>query len=189
DANGNIIPESYDPAISGPFATDDHGVAELEAEALIDPEIQAVVDALETQIVALESNVFGVSDVFLNGTRGSVRIEETNLGNLTADANLDLAAQVDDTGLPLISLKNGGGIRNDIGRVLVPAGGTGEPERLPNEAIPAAGKPEGGISQTDIANALSFNNGLTLLTLTAEELLAVVESTVAESSPDDNNTQ
>ena len=49
-------------------------------------------------------------------------------------------------------------------------------------------KPEGGISETDIANTLRFNNGLTLLTLTAEELVEIVEYGVAETSTDDSVT-
>lgn len=176
DENGIIIPESYDSEVSGAYATDDAGVAALGAENLVDPEIQAIVDALEDVIVAKESNVFGVSDVYLNGVRSSVRTEETNLGNLTADANLAIAKETDDS--VVISLKNGGGIRDDIGRVVVPAGGTGDPELLPNEEIPGV-KPEGGISENDIANSLRFNNGLTLLTITAEELLAVIEHGVS----------
>lgn len=182
DANGVIIPESYDPAVSGAYATDAQGVAALNAEGLVDPEIQAIVDALEAVIVATESNVFGVSDVYLNGLRSSVRTQETNLGNLTADANLAIAQQTDDS--VVISIKNGGGIRDDIGQVIVPPGGTGEPERLPTEEIPGV-KPVGGISQNDIANSLQFNNGLTLLTVTAEELLALIEYGVSASAPDD----
>ncbi|MEM6253121.1 MAG: esterase-like activity of phytase family protein [Cyanobacteria bacterium P01_D01_bin.156] len=179
DENGVIIPESYDADVSGAYATDDEGVAALGAENLVDPEVQAIVDALEDVIVEKESNVFGISDVYLNGVRSSVRTEETNLGNLTADANLAIAQESDPS--VVISLKNGGGIRDDIGRVVIPAGGTGEPELLPNEAIPNV-KPEGGISETDIANTLRFNNGLTLLTITAEELLAVIEHGVAATA-------
>ncbi len=186
DENGEIIPESYDAEVSGAYATDEQGVADLDAQALVDPEVQAITDQLEEIIVAKESNVFGTSDVYLNGLRGSVRIEETSLGNLTADANLAAAKQADPS--VVISIKNGGGIRDDIGRVIVPAGGTGEAEQLPNEGIPGV-KPEGGISETDITNALSFNNGLTLLTVTAAELLEILEFGVAASSPDDVNTQ
>ncbi|MEO1621282.1 MAG: 5'-nucleotidase C-terminal domain-containing protein, partial [Cyanobacteria bacterium J06632_3] len=186
DENGNVIPESYDANVSGAYATDDEGVAALNAEGLVDPEIQDIVDTLEEIIVAKESNLFGISDVYLDGRRSEVRTEETNLGNLTADANLAIAKEFDSS--VVISLKNGGGIRDDIGQVVVPAGGTGEPEFLPNEEIPGV-KPAGGISETDIANTLRFNNGLTLLTITAEELLAVIEHSVAASSLDDENTQ
>ena len=178
DENGEIITDSYDPTISGAFATDEQGVAEALANGgEIDPEIQGIVDELQEIIIASESNVFGQSDVYLDGLRGSVRTEETNLGNLTAEANLAIAQETDPS--VVISIKNGGGIRDDIGRVVVPAGGTGEPQLLPTEqVIDADGnvvKPEGGISETDIANTLRFNNGLTLLTVTAQELLDIIE--------------
>ncbi|NER80750.1 MAG: multifunctional hydrolase/phosphatase/nucleotidase, partial [Leptolyngbya sp. SIO1D8] len=79
-------------------------------------------------------------------------------------------------------------IRDDIGQVVIPAGGTGNPEFLPNEGIPGV-KPDGGVSETDIVNTLRFNNGLTLITVTAEELLALIEHGVAATTSDDGNTQ
>ena len=190
DANGVIIPDSYDPDISGAYATDAQGVADLGAENLVNPEVQAVVDSLREIVVQQESNVFGISTVYLNGDRSSVRRQETNLGNLTADANLAIAKQTDPE--VVISLKNGGGIRNSIGRVVVPTGSTGNVERLPNEAVVDSDgdvvKPTGGISENDIANALSFNNGLTLITVTATELLALVEHAVASTTVADTTT-
>ncbi|MEL6521584.1 MAG: phytase [Pseudomonadota bacterium] len=189
DEDGNVIADSYDADVSGAYATDDAGVAALGAEDLADEEIVEIVDALREEIVANESNVFGLSDVYLNGVRGSVRTEETNLGNLTADANLAAAQEADPT--VLVSIKNGGGIRDDIGVTFVQGDGT--VVEAPTEAVFDADgnevKPEGGISQTDIANALSFNNNLTLLTLTREELVAVLEHGIAASSLDDSNTQ
>ncbi|MBE9136574.1 choice-of-anchor I family protein [Nodosilinea sp. LEGE 07088] len=189
DAAGNIIPESYDAAISGAYATDDAGVAALDAAGLVDPEIQQIVDAIEAQILSTEANVFGTADVFLNGNRSGadtpddpdgVRTQETNLGNLTADANLADAQTLDPT--VVVSLKNGGGIRASIGQTIVPAGGT-EFVRTPNEAIVDGEgnvvKPEGGISQNDIETTLAFNNGLTLLTLTKAELVALLEHGVS----------
>ena len=185
DESGILLPETYDSAVSGAYATDDEGVASVGGGGLADPTVLAIVDALRAAIVASESNVFGVSDVYLEGRRTAVRTQETNLGNLTADANLAGAKGVDPT--TVISLKNGGGIRDDIGRILVPTGGVGDAEFLPNEGIPGI-KPEGGISQTDIGNALSFNNELSLITVTAEELLALVEHGVAASGLDDSAT-
>lgn len=189
DADGNIIPTSYDPTVSGAYATDDQGVADLNAGGLVDPEIQQIVDAIETQILSTESNVFGISNVFLNGNRSGttnptdpdgVRTQETNLGNLTADANLAEAQAIDST--VLVSIKNGGGIRASIGQTLVPAGGSAA-VRLPNEAVVDSQgnviKPEGGISQNDIQTALSFNNGLSLITLTKTELVALLEHGVS----------
>jgi hypothetical protein len=103
-----------------------------------------------------------------------VRAEETNLGNLTADANLDAARRIDPT--VVASLKNGGGMRASIGVTV----GVGE---LPPPGNALVGKAEGEISQLDIENTLRFNSGLSLLTLTAEQLLEVVEHAVAEAQP------
>lgn len=183
DADGNILPGTYDADVSGAYATDAQGVADLNAEGLIDPEIQAIADAIEAQIIATESNVFGASDVFLNGNRSGaegdpdgVRTQETNLGNLTADANLAAAKDADDT--VVVSIKNGGGIRASIGETVVLPGDT-TATRLPNSEIADGDgnviKPEGGISQNDIQTTLAFNNGLTLLTLTKAELVEVLE--------------
>lgn len=183
DAEGNIIPVSIDPNISGAYATDDQGVADLKAEDLVDPEIQAITDTLREVIIQLDSNTFGITEVFLNGTRSDVRTQETNLGNLTADANLAIAQEIDPT--VVISLKNGGGIRDNIGRIFTPPGAI-EPIKLPPEGNELTGTPEGAISQLSIQNALRFNNGLTLLTVTAAELEAIIEHGVAETG--DGNT-
>lgn len=183
DAQGVILPASYDPSLSGAYRTDASGLAALGAEAFIDARVQQVVDNLRTVIVAQESEWFGVSDVFLNGNRNpGVRSEETNLGNLTADANLAYARQIDPT--VVVSLKNGGGIRNSIGQSVIPTGSVnGVPELLPTAAVlDAQGnvvKPEGGISRNDIANALSFNNGLSLVSVTPGELKALIEFGIA----------
>jgi 2',3'-cyclic-nucleotide 2'-phosphodiesterase (5'-nucleotidase family) len=64
-------------------------------------------------VTELDGEIFGATEVFLNGQRESVRTEETNLGNLSADAQLLVAREVDPT--VAVSLKNGGGIRASIG--------------------------------------------------------------------------
>lgn len=189
DAEGRIIPESYDETVSGAYATDDTGVAALGAEAFVDPEVAAIAAAIESQIIATQSNVFGISNVFLNGNRtgtadaanlDGVRSQETNLGNLTADANLAYAQTYDSS--VLVSIKNGGGIRASIGETVVPPGGTGFVRQQNGELVDSDGniiKPEGGISQADIAASLAFNNALTLLTITRAQLVQVLEHGVA----------
>jgi len=177
DEDGVLIPGTYDPAQSGAFPTDDQGVTDLGNPAP-DPLVEQIAAAIGDVLIATEGNTFGKSSVYLNGMRGSVRTEETNMGNLTADANLAFAKTVDAS--TVISLKNGGGIRNEIGRVVVAPGGS-DTVRLPTEAIPIAGKEEGEISELDIKNALSFNNGLTLVTVTAQQLVALLEHGVAET--------
>ena len=60
----------------------------------------------------------------------------------------------------------------------VTAGGT-----FPPPGNPLVGKLAGQISQIDIENTLRFNNELSLLTLTAAQLLEVIEHGVARSEP------
>ena len=177
DENGVIIPESIDPEISGAYATDEEGVAAVNGTP--NPEVLEITEALEAEIIDQDSNIFGNSEVFLNGTREDVRTQETNLGNLTADANLAFAQSVDPD--VVISIKNGGGIRDNIGAVIAPPGSTSadDVERTPTLPNELAGKEAGDISQLDVSNSLRFNNGLTLLTVTAEELLEVIEHGVA----------
>lgn len=186
NAEGEILPGSYNPVVSGAYATDAAGVSALNAEALVDPEIQQIADDIEQAILAKEANVFGVSDVFLNGNRSGgetdgVRTQETNLGNLTADANLvmanEMAQALGETETVVLSLKNGGGIRASIGQTVVPPGGD-EAERLPNEVVGEV-KPAGGISENDIKTTLAFNNGLTLMTLTGAEIVGLLEHGVS----------
>lgn len=180
DENGVIIPTSYDAAISGAYETSAAGVAAVGAVGLADPEILAIVERVEQAILAGESEYFAVATEFLNAERAGggtdgVRTQETNLGNLTADANLEYVQQFDDA--VVFSFKNGGGIRANIGRIEQPAG-DGDPVRLPTEGI-EGGKPDGGISANDVANALAFNNGLTLISLTTQQIVDIVESTLA----------
>ena len=190
DENGLIIPSSIDVNTSGAYATDDEGVVAVTgaadraaAIAASTPATQVndLVSAVSGVVTAKDGVIVGKTDVFLEGRRNFVRTEETNLGNLTADANLAAAQAFDST--VQVSLKNGGGIRAEIGSI---DGFTGE--KLPTSANPAAGKNAGDISQLDIENTLRFNNGLTLLTVSAEELRQLLEHGVAGSDADGNST-
>lgn len=81
-----------------------------------------VVTPVLNAVESLAQNVIGSSDVVLDGTRNSVRLVESNEGNLIADALLWQAADLADefgTPMPDVALQNGGGIRNNN---LVPAG-------------------------------------------------------------------
>jgi len=182
DENGHIVTDSYDATVSGAYATDAAGVAAVGGTP--DAEIVQIVDAIEAQILTTQSAIFGYSDVFLNGNRtgtatatdlDGVRSQETNLGNLTARANLSYAQGFDSN--VMVSMKNGGGIRASIGETVVPPGGTSAVRQANSEMVDGDGmviKGQGAISQTDITTALAFNNGLSLVTLTAAELVAVL---------------
>ena len=173
DEAGVLIPESIDANVSGVFATDEAGVVNTGNAAPV-PQVVAITEAIRDVVLAKDGVTFGSTSVYLEGRRRSVRTEETNLGNLTADANLYAARRVDPT--VVASLKNGGGIRASIGVIV----GVRE---LPPPANTLVGKAEGQISQLDIENTSRFNNGLSLLTLTAPQLLEVVEHAVAEAQP------
>lgn len=178
DENGVLIPESINPEVSGAYATDQGNVENLanslENPEVVapDPEVVAITDAIGEVIAVKDGNTFGSTEVFLNGERGGVRTQETNLGNLTADANLAIAQEVDPD--VVVSIKNGGGIRASIGQIAPETG-----EQIPPAGNPEAGKEAGEVSQLDIENSLRFNNELTLLTVTAEQLLQVIEHGVA----------
>ena len=173
DEVGVLLPESIDAEISGAFAADEQGVVDT-GNVMPAARVVEITEAIRNVVIAKDSNILGQTSVYLNGNRRAIRTEETNLGNLIADANLYVARRVDPT--VVVSLKNGGGIRASIG---VTVGGS----TFPPPANPLVGKMAGQISQIDIENTLRFNNGLSLLTLTAAQLLEVIEHTVARSEP------
>jgi 2',3'-cyclic-nucleotide 2'-phosphodiesterase (5'-nucleotidase family) len=184
DAEGKIDISKLDPLINGAYATDAASVTALTATnpGIPDPEVTAISQTLRDQVVVpKDRNIFGSTSVFLNGTREDVRTQETNLGNITADANLFVAKQVDPS--VVISLKNGGGIRDNIGQVSGAGGATGAIDRLPPPANPLSGKQQGQVSQLDIENSLRFNNGLTLVTVTAAQLKDLMEHGVSGVRP------
>ena len=161
--------------LSGAYATDGQGVQDTGNHAP-SPAVTNVIGLLTGILDSKDGQLFGRTDVYLNGIRESVRTEETNLGDLTADANLWRGKQTDPA--TSISLKNAGGIRDSIGAILSGAGGA---VRVPPLANPRVGKLDGDISQLDIENALRFNNVLALVTVTAQQLRDAMEWGVAGS--------
>jgi 5'-nucleotidase len=120
-----------------------------------------VVQPVKDFIAALNAQVIGVSEVFLNGARGAagpqgayaqgVRNAETNLGNLVADA-LRFVAGAD------VAMQNGGGVRASVAA--------------------------GNVSVGDTFNVLPFTNLVVgAATMTADQLRAVLEHGFAASSP------
>ena len=174
DPNGVIIPTSIDPNTSGAFPTDSQGVIDT-GNADPDSELLAGITIAQLSIAPKDGNTFGHTEVFLNGDTRDLRTQETNLGNITTDANLFLARQVDPS--VDISFRNSGSLRYSIGAINTLG------EKVPPVANPVAGKEAGEISQLDIENVLRFNNQLTLLTLTANQLHQVVEHSLSGISP------
>ena len=143
DSDGNIIPASIDDSLSGAFAADTPTVDDLwGADDPFDTNtrgelVMRLTDAVSGVVAAKDGNIVGRSGVFMEGRRAEVRTQETNFGNLTADANLAIAQTYDPT--VQVSLKNGGGIRAEIGNV----------DTLgPNVENPVSGKGDQEVSHT-----------------------------------------
>ena len=73
----------------------------------------------------------------------------------------------------IVGLRNGGGIRAQIGAI------DDEGDKVAPVANPDAGKPAGGVSQLDVENALRFDNKLMVFDTTAAGLKAILEHGVA----------
>ncbi len=176
DEDGTVLLESIDPEASGVYATD-----RVEGQGFAGrpiKQVSRIVASLRSVLRERDGNIIGKTGVYLSGDRGDVRTQETNLGNLTAAANLWAARQVDPEAA--VSLKNGGGIRSPIGMIVQPPGTTDPSEvlYLPPQASRDTGKKTGDISRFDIEGALRFNNGLVIIPLTARQLVAVVEHSI-----------
>ncbi|TNJ34110.1 choice-of-anchor I family protein [Prosthecochloris vibrioformis] len=192
DADGNIITDSIQThtSINGAYAATEENVAEAWdvdvadlattafAEGSRGADVAALTDAVQNVIDEKNSNVFGYSDVYLEGERALVRSEETNLGDLSADANgyaaeLAMGSEAASSTY-IVSLKNGGGIRAQIGTVSAPDPVDGTTEQLP----PA----DGTVTQLDVENSLRFDNQLMMFDTTPEGLKAILEHGVAEGT-------
>jgi uncharacterized repeat protein (TIGR02059 family) len=187
DANGHIVVDSLaaNASINGAYAATDANVAQawnttvenLATTAYSDgtrgDKVQTLTDAVQSVIMAKDGNVYGYADVYLEGERIAVRNQETNLGNLSADANgyaLQQALGGAAAQTYIVSLKNGGGIRAQIGTISAPDPVDGTVDKLP---------PEGGVSQLDVENSLRFNNQLMAFDTTPQGLKAILEHSVA----------
>jgi 2',3'-cyclic-nucleotide 2'-phosphodiesterase (5'-nucleotidase family) len=155
DKRGNII--SVDDR-SGPVATTAEAITELEAviadTAEAPAEIQRVFANVQaTPLIQDAFTVVGETKFPLNGLRADVRSRETNLGRVAADSTLWFSDQeFPDLSID-VALKNGGGIRDTI---------TG----------PA-------IIRLTIQAALAFDNRLSVLELTGDQLIAAMENAVS----------
>lgn len=184
DENGEILTNSVgaNQSINGAYAATTENVAAAWGDTdgdLSDTAFAAgtkgagvkqITDAVGAVIAAKDGQIAGYTNVYLEGERAFVRSQETNLGNITADANREAADDALGTQPFIVSLKNGGGIRAQIGSVDVVTG-----DKEPPLANPDAGKPTGGVSQLDIENALRFNNVLMVFDTTPQGLLNILE--------------
>jgi 2',3'-cyclic-nucleotide 2'-phosphodiesterase (5'-nucleotidase family) len=142
---------------SGPVATTAEGVMAMEKELDISlaPHSDVTQTFMQLQNTAIIQDAFTVVGTTLsplNGQRADVRSRETNLGRLAADSTIWFAQ---NDGFPEtdIAFKNGGGIRDSI---LGPS-----------------------IIRLTIQAALAFDNKLTVLEMTGDQVLAAMENSVS----------
>ncbi|MCB1744593.1 MAG: bifunctional metallophosphatase/5'-nucleotidase [Gammaproteobacteria bacterium] len=186
DEQGRILLDRLDPSVNGVYATDEQGLRTLWgdpskafADGSLGARVKALTDAMGTVIMDADREHFGKTAWYLEGRRGKVRREQTNLGDLIADAYL-ASARVADPGVRA-AIVNAGGIRASIGR-LRGDGTASSGGMLPPAANESTSKQRGEISRLDIENVLRFNNGLTLLSLRPAQLAAVLEHALAQST-------
>ena len=140
--------------------------AQIIANSTTGKAVQAITSAVDAVVTAKDGNKFGFSEVYLEGDRVFARAQETNLGNLSADANALAALKALPNGVPVVvSLKNGGGIRASMGSIDENGG------KVANPIVTGAA---GNISQLDVENALRFDNKLMVFDTTPAGLLAIL---------------
>ena len=182
---GTILVDRFDSSINGPVAAIEKNVKALWGDE--DPESKGtkaalarkLVEGVRQIVVDKDGDVYGYTKTYLAGDRATIRTEETNLGNLAADAQLWAAKQIDSS--ISVALKNGGGLRASIGEVITLADGSvvySGPQKT-------SYKGEGAITMLDLENTQRFNNSLTAVTLTASGLREIMEHGVAGSVPGD----
>ncbi|HAF71425.1 MAG: Ser/Thr protein phosphatase/nucleotidase, putative [Acetothermia bacterium 64_32] len=113
------------------------------------PQVEERLAAFREPIEALKGQVIGQTLVDLDGERAHVRSQETNLGNLVADALLWKAQPAGAQ----VALWNGGGIRASV--------------------------PAGPVTLGDCMNILPFGNYLVVLEVKGEQVLAALENGVS----------
>lgn len=122
-----------------------------------------VLTPVQAAAAGFAANIIGTTEIELNGVRDNVRTKQTAFGSVIADAFIWAAERENAanpgllSGAPVISLQNGGGIRNDV---VIAAGGT--------------------LSELDTLNALAFSNILSVLNgVTTEDLKTILEFSIA----------
>lgn len=171
DSKVVLIPQRFDTALSGAWVTsetDDSAGAVTPSDKVVE-----IRDALKGVIADKDGEFYGLSSVFLEGRRAFVRTEETNIGNLSADANLAYAQAVDPT--VQIYLKNGGVIRAEISFIKALPGSMAEPQLLAPQANPEVSRPVGAVSRLMIETTFKFDNKLWVFDISAARLHALLE--------------
>jgi len=118
-------------------------------DAAEDPEYAAVLAKYKAPIDQLQKTMVGKTLVDLDAERTDIRTQETNFGNLVADAMLAKASGVKAQ----MAIVNGGSIRTTI--------------------------PAGDISLGQLQTAIPFNNDMVVFDLSGEDLVSALENGVS----------
>jgi 2',3'-cyclic-nucleotide 2'-phosphodiesterase (5'-nucleotidase family) len=179
NSDGLIQLNSLNSHIIGAYAATKKVVENING--FPNPKVVEIRDAIRNVISKHYGYILGYSNVYLDGRRSKIRTEETNLGNLTADAILWYASQLTGENVQ-VSLQNSGGIRTDIGTSNF-VEYSSKAILLPPYAYKGENILDGGITEGHIRATLSYDNGLVVFTVTATELKDLLESGIAESGP------
>ena len=177
DKDGVLMPNYYDPVVSGAYSTTPATMRRLGlTEDDVPFAVRDVATIVKNDLRRKRGNVFGYTNVYLNGERSFVRTEETNLGNMIVDSKVAYAQQFMPNDV-LIGIQNGGGIRGPIGLCVAPPGAlvATDLDCNPPQADSSLGISRGAVSELDIQTTLKFNNKITVLTVTGSELKEIFE--------------
>jgi 5'-nucleotidase / UDP-sugar diphosphatase len=115
-----------------------------------DPVCVAKLEEYQKPIKQMLSTILGKTQVTLDGDRGHVRSEETNLGNMVADAILNKTRPLGVT----IAIVNGGAIRNSV--------------------------PSGDFSLGQVLEIMPYGNYVMVIELSGRQIVSALENGVSQ---------
>lgn len=127
----------------------DYKLVEIDSSITPDVDFSAIITNLNDKLKDAAEKTVGITDVALDGKKSHLRTEETNLGNLFADAVKDYFKSAE------VAFQNAGGIRGD--EVVGP----------------------GKISEATIWEWHPFENKVVLLTISGKQIKEVLERGVS----------
>ena len=140
---------------------DDSYLYVIDENSPKDEDVEALAKEMMEKTDTSFSAVFASTEVFLEGRREYCRTQETNLGDLVADAMLWSVISEGNLELPegnYLAVTNGGGIRANLP-------GTSAPDSIVSE-----------ISKKDVNTVLPFGNTVAVVYVTGAQLLEALEA-------------
>ena len=196
DSNGHLITSSLNNSINGAYASTEatlqaaygttQTASQIVAGSTIGTQVKAITNAINSVVVSKDTNIFGYTNVYLEGDRVFGRTQEVNLGDITADANLAKAKSAlgfNPVGSAVFSLKNGGGLRASVGEI-----DEDTFAKVAPTANATTGKPAGAVTQLDVENSLRFDNKLMVCDFTPAGLLNVLNFAAGLSTGPSNQS-